>query len=141
MGVGNCVVCPPRLDEWHGDGASGRTDALELATRLDRYVAHTDRALAVGQVSTKTEEQVRAHKHLRQPLRKQRLNGDSGSQPGASAWSPEDPPLVGRGARETAGAGIGPRAAFGHRSALSRVPGARSTQQLIQMTSRPKRAP
>ena len=85
MGVGNCVVCPPRLDEWHGDGASGRTDALELATRLDRYVAHTDRALAVGQVSTKTEEQVRAHKHLRQPLRKQRLNGDSGSQPGASA--------------------------------------------------------
>jgi hypothetical protein len=36
MGVGNCVVCPPRQDERHGDGASGRTDALELATRLDR---------------------------------------------------------------------------------------------------------
>ena len=46
LGVRNYVVCPTRLDERHCGVASDRTDALELATRLDRYVAGNDRALA-----------------------------------------------------------------------------------------------
>jgi len=46
LGVRNYVVCPTRLDERHQGVANDRTDALELATRLDRYVAGNDRALA-----------------------------------------------------------------------------------------------
>ena len=47
---------------------------LELATRLDRYVAGNDRALAVVRVPTEAEEQKRAHKRQRQQLREQRLS-------------------------------------------------------------------
>jgi len=39
LGVRNYVVCPTRLDERHCGVANDRTDALELATRLDRYLA------------------------------------------------------------------------------------------------------
>ena len=61
LGVRNYVVCPTRLDERHQGVANDRTDALELATRLDRYVAGNDRALAVVRVPTEAEEQKRAH--------------------------------------------------------------------------------
>jgi hypothetical protein len=47
LGIRNCVVCPTCLDERHGGVNNDRTDALELATRLDRYLAGNDRALAV----------------------------------------------------------------------------------------------
>ena len=50
----NYVVCPTRLDERHQGVANDRTDALELATRLDRYVAGNDRALAVVRVTYQT---------------------------------------------------------------------------------------
>jgi hypothetical protein len=52
LGVRNYVVCPTRLDERYQGVANDRTDALELATRLDRYVAGNDRALAVVRVPT-----------------------------------------------------------------------------------------
>jgi len=74
LGVRNYVVCPTRLDERHQGVANDRTDALELATRLDRYVAGNERALAVVQVPTEAEEQKRAHKRQRQQLREQRLS-------------------------------------------------------------------
>ncbi len=74
MGGSNCVVCPICLDERHHGVASDRTDALELATRLDRYVAGNGRALAVVRVPSEAEEQKRAHKRQRQPLREQRLS-------------------------------------------------------------------
>ena len=74
FGVRNYVVCPTRLDERHHGVANDRTDALELATRLDRYVAGNERALAVVRVPTETEEQKRAHKRQRQQLREQRLS-------------------------------------------------------------------
>jgi transposase len=54
--------------------ANDRTDALELATRLDRYVAGNDQALAVVRVPTEAEEQERAHKRQRQQLLEQRLS-------------------------------------------------------------------
>ena len=74
LGVTNYVVCPTSLDERRHGVANDRTDALELATRLDRYVAGNDRALAVVRVPTEAEEQKRAHKRQRQQLRQQRLS-------------------------------------------------------------------
>ncbi len=74
LGVRNYVVCPTALDERHQGVVNDRTDALELATRLDRYVAGNDRALAVVRVPTEAEEQKRAHKRQRQQLREQRLS-------------------------------------------------------------------
>jgi|SRR6516164_384387 transposase len=73
LGVTNYVVCPTCLDERRHGVANDRTDALELATRLDRYEAGNDRALAVVRVPTEAEEQKRAHKQ-RQQLREQRLS-------------------------------------------------------------------
>lgn len=74
LGIRNYVVCPTCLDERHGGVNNDRTDALELATRLDRYLAGNDRALAVVRVPTEAEEQKRAHKRQRQQLREQRLS-------------------------------------------------------------------
>ena len=74
LGIRNYVVCPTSLDERRHGVANDRTDALELATRLDRYVAGNDRALAVVRVPTEAEEQKRAHKRQRQQLREQRLS-------------------------------------------------------------------
>jgi len=74
LGVRNYVVCPTCLDERHGGVNNDRTDALELATRLDRYLAGNDRALAVVRVPSEAEEQKRAHKRQRQQLREQRLS-------------------------------------------------------------------
>jgi transposase len=74
LGVRNFVVCPTRLDERHRGVANDQTDATELATRLDRYLAGNDRALAVVRVPTEAEEQKRAHKRQRQQLRQQRLS-------------------------------------------------------------------
>jgi len=74
LGITNYVVCPTCLDERHGGVNNDRTDALELATRLDRYLAGNDRALAIVRVPTEAEEQKRAHKRQRQQLREQRLS-------------------------------------------------------------------
>ena len=74
LGIINYVICPSCLDERHGGVNNDRTDALELATRLDRYLAGNDRALAVVRVPSEAEEQKRAHKRQRQQLREQRLS-------------------------------------------------------------------
>jgi len=74
MGVRNYVVCPTRLDERYRGVANDGTDATELATRLDRYLAGNDKALAIVRVPTEAEEQKRARKRQRQQLREQRLS-------------------------------------------------------------------
>ena len=74
LGVRNYVVCPTRLDERHRGVANDKTDATELATRLDRYLAGNDKALAIVRVPTEAEEQKRTHKRQRQQLREQRLS-------------------------------------------------------------------
>ena len=70
----NYVVCPTCLDERHGGVNNDRTDALELATRLDRFLAGNDKAQAIVRVPTEAEEQKRARKRQRQQLREQRLS-------------------------------------------------------------------
>ena len=74
LGVRNYVVCPTRLDERHRQVVNDRTDATELATRLDRYLAGNDKALALVRVPTEAQEQARAHQRQRQQLREQRLS-------------------------------------------------------------------
>ena len=51
LGVRNFVVCPTRLDERCRGVANDRTDPLELATRLDRYLEGNERALAVETIA------------------------------------------------------------------------------------------
>lgn len=74
LGVRNYVVCPTRLDERYRGVANDRTDATELATRLDRYLAGNEKALAVVWVPTEAQEQKRAQQRQRQQLREQRLS-------------------------------------------------------------------
>jgi transposase len=69
LGLRNYAVCPTCLDECHHGVNNERTDTLEPATRLDRYLAGNDRALAVVRVPTEAEEQKRAHKRQRQLAR------------------------------------------------------------------------
>ncbi len=73
LGICNYVVCPTCLDERHAGVNNDRTDALELAIRLDRFVAGNDQALTVVRVPSEAEEQKRARKRQRQQLREQRL--------------------------------------------------------------------
>jgi transposase len=74
LGIRNYVVCPTCLDERYGGVNNDRTDALELATRLDRFLAGNDKALAIVQVPTEAQEQQRARKRQRQQLREHRLS-------------------------------------------------------------------
>ncbi|MBX3732411.1 MAG: hypothetical protein KF791_07420 [Verrucomicrobiae bacterium] len=73
-GVVNYVICPTCLDTRRAGVNNDRTDALELATRPDRYRAGNDKALSIVHVSTEAEEQKRARKRQRQQLREQRLS-------------------------------------------------------------------
>jgi transposase len=74
LGVTNYVVCPTRLDS-RGKGVNtDKTDALELLTRLDRYVAGNHQAFAVVTVPTAAQEQKRALSRQRDQLRQQRLS-------------------------------------------------------------------
>ena len=74
LGVRNYVVCPTCLDERCAGVNNDRTDALELATRLDRFLAGNDKALSIVRVPTEAEERKRARKRQRQQLREQRLS-------------------------------------------------------------------
>lgn len=74
LGVRNFVVCSTRLDERRRGVANDKTDATELATRLDRYLAGNDKALALVRVPTEAQEQARARQRQRQQLRQQRLS-------------------------------------------------------------------
>jgi len=74
LGVRNYVVCPTRLDERRRGVVNDRTDATELATRLDRYLAGNGKALAIVRVPSEAQEQKRAYPRQRQQLREQRLS-------------------------------------------------------------------
>lgn len=73
-GVTNYVVCPTRLDSRAKGVNNDQTDALELLSRLDRYVAGNTKALSVVKVPTEAQEQKRGLARQRQQLCSQRLS-------------------------------------------------------------------
>ncbi|HEX7654715.1 MAG TPA: IS110 family transposase [Verrucomicrobiae bacterium] len=68
LGVKNVVVSPCDLDERRKRVNNDATDALALASRLDRFVAGNQHALAVVRVPTEEEEQRRHGPRTRQRL-------------------------------------------------------------------------
>ena len=58
-GIKNLVVQPVCLDEYHTGVNHDKSDAKQLALRLDRYVAGNTHALATVRVPTPQEEQKR----------------------------------------------------------------------------------
>jgi transposase len=71
MGVKNLVVQPVCLDEQHKGVNTDRSDARQLAQRLDRYVAGNDQALATVRVPTPPQEQKRVQSRQREQLRRE----------------------------------------------------------------------
>lgn len=71
LGVRNLVVQPVCLDERHTGVNHDKSDARELAQRLDRYVAGNPRALATVRVPTPEEEQKRAASRQREQLKRE----------------------------------------------------------------------
>lgn len=60
MGVECLVMAPVKLDEQNRRVNTDKTDALEIANRLDRYLAGQKRALRVVHLPSEEEEQQRA---------------------------------------------------------------------------------
>ena len=71
MGVHNVVVQPVCLDERHKGVNHDKSDAKELAMRLDRYVAGNTHAIALVRVPTPQEEQKRAASRQREQLKRE----------------------------------------------------------------------
>lgn len=71
MGINNIVVQPVCLDERHKGVNHDKSDAKELALRLDRYVAGNTHALAIVRVPTPEQEQARIHSRLREQMRRE----------------------------------------------------------------------
>ena len=71
MGVQNRVVQPVCLDEYHKGVNHDKSDAKQLALRLDRYVAGNDKALATVRVPTPEEEQGRVESRQREQLKRE----------------------------------------------------------------------
>jgi transposase len=71
VGVRNVVVQPVCLDEHHKGVNHDKSDARELAQRLDRYVAGNHRALATVRVPTPGEEQRRIQSRQREQLKRE----------------------------------------------------------------------
>src|ERR1051326_6212699 len=71
LGVQNLVVQPVCLDERHTGVNHDKSDAKELALRLDRYVAVNTHALATVRVPTPQEEQERIHSRQREQVRRE----------------------------------------------------------------------
>jgi transposase len=71
LGVQNLVVQPVNLDERHKRVNNDRTDARELALRLDRYVAGNPKALATVRVPTPEQEQARIQSRQREQLQRE----------------------------------------------------------------------
>ena len=71
LGVQNVVVQPVCLDERHTGVNHDKSDARELAQRLDRYVAGNPHALATVRVPTLQEEQKRAQSRQREQLKRE----------------------------------------------------------------------
>jgi transposase len=73
LGVQNLIVQPVCLDEHHKNVNHDKSDARELAQRLDRYVAGNDKALAIVRVPTPEQEQKRIHSRQREQLKREVL--------------------------------------------------------------------
>jgi len=71
LGVKNVVVQPVCLDERHTGVNHDKSDAKELALRLDRYVAGNTHALAIVRVPTLAEEQKRCASRQREQLKRE----------------------------------------------------------------------
>jgi transposase len=71
LGVKNSVVQPVCLDEHHKGVNHDKSDALQLALRLDRYVAGNTRALACVRVPTPEEERKRVESRQREQLKRE----------------------------------------------------------------------
>ena len=71
LGVQNVVVQPVCLDERHTGVNHDKSDAQELALRLDRYVAGNAKALATVRVPTPEQEQQRIESRQREQLRRE----------------------------------------------------------------------
>ncbi|MCU0772394.1 MAG: IS110 family transposase [Verrucomicrobia bacterium] len=74
LGVENIVVAPTCLDEQGRRVNNDKTDTLQLAGRLDRYVAGNKRMFSVVRVPTLEQEQRRAWTRQRKQLQAQRLS-------------------------------------------------------------------
>lgn len=74
LGITNYVVCPTCLDSRKKGVNTDKTDAKELLSRLDRYVAGNQRAFSIVRVPTLEEEQRRVLPRQRQQLRQTRLS-------------------------------------------------------------------
>jgi transposase len=70
LGIQNVVVQPVCLDEHHKGVNHDRSDAKELAMRLDRYVAGNTHALAGVRVPTPQEEQKRVASRQREQIKR-----------------------------------------------------------------------
>ena len=71
LGVHNLVVQPVCLDELHKGVNHDKSDAKQLALRLDRYVAGNPHALAPVRVPTPEEEQRRIESRQREQLKRE----------------------------------------------------------------------
>jgi transposase len=71
LGLKNVVVQPVCLDEHHTGVNHDKSDAKELALRLDRYAAGNTHALATVRVPTPEEEQKRAASRQREQLKRE----------------------------------------------------------------------
>ena len=71
LGVHNLVVQPVCLDEQHKGVNHDKSDAKELALRLDRSVAGNSHALATVRVPTPAEEQKRVASRQREQLKRE----------------------------------------------------------------------
>ena len=71
LGVKNLVVQPVCLDERHTGVNHDKSDARELALRLDRYVSGNTHALATVRVPTAAEEQKRIASRQREQLKRE----------------------------------------------------------------------
>ncbi len=71
FGVQNVVVQPVCLDERHTGVNHDKSDAKELAQRLDRYVCGNRDALATVRVPTPVEEQKRIESRQREQLKRE----------------------------------------------------------------------
>jgi transposase len=71
LGVHNVVVQPVCLDEHHKGVNHDKSDARELALRLDRFVAGNPKAVATVRVPTPQEEQKRIESRQREQLKRE----------------------------------------------------------------------
>jgi transposase len=74
LGVENIVIAPTCLDEQGKRVNNDKSDTLQMAGRLDRYVAGNKKVFTVVRIPTLEEEQRRAWPRQRKQLQGQRLS-------------------------------------------------------------------